>query len=44
VSVAFHFLTAKNEYYAVYLDPNSLSTKPALFLKWIRYIGAEKGA
>jgi hypothetical protein len=44
VSVAFHFLTAKNEFYAVYGDPNSLSTKPALFLKWIRYIGAEKGA
>jgi hypothetical protein len=43
VSVAFHFLTAKNEFYAVYGDPNSLSTKPALFLKWIRYIGAEKG-
>jgi len=44
VSVAFHFLTAKNEFYAVYGDPNSLATKPALFLKWIRYIGAEKGA
>lgn len=43
VSVAFHFLTAKNEFYAVYGDPNSLATKPALFLKWIRYIGAEKG-
>ncbi|HEY7980379.1 MAG TPA: DUF5916 domain-containing protein [Candidatus Eremiobacteraceae bacterium] len=43
VSVAFHFLTSKNEFYAVYGDPNSLSTKPALFLKWIRYIGAEKG-
>ena len=44
ISVAFHFLTSKNEFYAVYGDPNSLSTKPALFLKWIRYIGAEKGA
>jgi hypothetical protein len=43
VSVAFHFLTSKNEFYVVYGDPNSLSTKPALFLKWIRYIGAEKG-
>ena len=44
LTVAFHFLTSKNEFYAVYGDPNSLSTKPALFLKWIRYIGAEKGA
>lgn len=43
VSVAFHFLTSKNEFYVVYGDPNSLSTTPALFLKWIRYIGAEKG-
>jgi hypothetical protein len=44
ISVAYHFLSSKNEFYAVYGDPNSLSTKPALFLKWIRYIGAEKGA
>ncbi len=43
VSVAFHFLSSKDEYYVVYGDPNSLSTKPALYLKWIRYIGAEKG-
>lgn len=43
VTAALHFLAAHNEFYAVYGDPNSLSTKPALFLKWIRYIGAEKG-
>lgn len=43
VSAAFHFLAAQNEFYAVYGDPNNLSTKPALFLKWIRYIGAQKG-
>ncbi len=40
VSLAFHVLTAKNEFYVVYGDPNSLSTTPALFVKWIRYIGA----
>jgi hypothetical protein len=43
VSAAFHFLAAHNEWYIVYGDPNQLSTKPALFVKWIRYIGAEKG-
>ncbi len=43
VTVAFHLLAAKNEFYVVYGDPNSLATKPALYLKWIRYIGAQKG-
>lgn len=43
VSLAFHFLAAHNEFYVVYGDPNSLGTTPALFFKWIRYIGAEKG-
>ncbi len=43
VSAAFHFLAAKNEFYVVYGDPNSLATTPALFFKWIRYLGAEKG-
>ncbi len=43
VSFAFHFLAAHNELYVVYGDPNSLSTAPALFVKLIRYIGAEKG-
>lgn len=43
VSVAFHFLAARNEFYLVYGSPNSLATTPALIFKWIRYIGAEKG-
>lgn len=43
ISAAFHFLASKNEFYVVYGNPNSLSTTPALYLKWIRYIGAEKG-
>jgi hypothetical protein len=43
VSVAFHLLNRRNEFYIVYGDPNSLSTTPALFIKWIRYIGAPKG-
>lgn len=34
---------AHNEFYVVYGDPNSLATTPALFVKLIRYIGAEKG-
>ncbi len=40
---AFHFLAARNEFYAVYGSPNSLATTPAVYFKWIRYIGAEKG-
>ncbi|HZO94146.1 MAG TPA: hypothetical protein VFB22_10245 [Candidatus Baltobacteraceae bacterium] len=43
VSAAFHFLAFKNEFYAVYGDPDALTTSPTFFLKWIRYIGAEKG-
>lgn len=43
VSFALHFLAAHNEFYVVYGNPNSLSTYPALYLKWIRYVGAEKG-
>jgi hypothetical protein len=43
VSLAFHLLNSRNEFYVVYGDPNSLATTPALFLKWIRYIGAPKG-
>ncbi len=43
LTAAFHLLEQKNEFYFVYGDPNSLSTKPALYLKWIRYIGAPKG-
>jgi Carbohydrate family 9 binding domain-like len=43
VSFAFHFLSARNEYYVVYGNPNNLTTLPALYVKWIHYIGAEKG-
>lgn len=43
ISLAYHFLAAHNEFYIVYGDPNNLSTLPALYVKWIRYIGAEKG-
>jgi len=43
VSFAFHFLAFKNEFYAVYGNPNAFTTTPTFFLKWIRYIGAEKG-
>ncbi len=43
VSVAAHFLYARNEFYVVYGNANNLATEPALFLKWITYIGAEKG-
>ncbi|HEY9179299.1 MAG TPA: hypothetical protein VIO32_01190 [Candidatus Baltobacteraceae bacterium] len=42
-SAAFHFLAAHNEWYVVYGSPNNLSTLPAFYVKWIRYIGAEKG-
>jgi hypothetical protein len=43
VTVAFHLLSAKNEFYLVYGNPNNLQTLPALYFKWIRYIGAPKG-
>src|SRR6202163_887137 len=43
VSLAFHYLSSRNEFYVVYGDPNSLATTPALFVKWIRYVGAPKG-
>lgn len=43
MSLALHFLHPPNEYYIVYGDPNSVATTPALYLKWIRYFGAEKG-
>lgn len=42
-STAFHFLVGHNEIYAAYGDPNSLATSPTFILKWIRYVGADKG-
>lgn len=44
LSFAFHLLTARNEFFSGYGDPSSLITYPAFYLKWIRYIGAEKGS
>ena|SRR5579884_1796141 len=43
LTAAFHFLALRNEFYVVYGDPSRLSTLHALYLKWIRYIGAPKG-
>lgn len=43
LTAAFHFLALRNEFYVVYGNPNELSTEHALFVKWIRYIGAPKG-
>ncbi len=43
ITLAFHILTGKNELYAVYGDPNSVTTTPTLFLKYILYVGASKG-
>jgi hypothetical protein len=43
LTAAFHFLALRNEFYIVYGDPNELATQHALYLKWIRYIGAPKG-
>jgi hypothetical protein len=43
ITLAFHLLSAKNEFYLVYGNPNNLQTLPAVYLKWIRYIGAPKG-
>lgn len=43
LTAAFHFLALRNEFYVVYGNPNQLTTEHALFLKWIRYIGAPKG-
>lgn len=43
VSAALHFFRGNNELYIVYGDPNRLLTRPTLFVKLIRYIGAGKG-
>jgi hypothetical protein len=45
VTAAFHYLARNGhgEFYLVYGDPNSLATTPALFLKYILYLGAPKG-
>jgi hypothetical protein len=43
VSFAYHKTLRYNELYVVYGDPSQLFTKPALYLKLIHYIGADKG-
>jgi len=45
VSAAFHYLSrsGRDEFYLVYGDANSLATTPALFVKYILYVGAPKG-
>ncbi len=45
VTVAFHYLSrsGRDEIYLVYGNPNSLATTPALFAKYIFYLGAPKG-
>lgn len=43
VSAGFHVLVGHQELYMVYGDPSLLQTKPAFVVKWIRYLGADKG-
>lgn len=43
VSLALHYLRGHDEFYFVYGNANNLITEPALFVKWILYIGAQKG-
>ncbi len=43
LSAGFHLLVARQELYVVYGDPSLLQTKPAFIVKWIQYLGAEKG-
>lgn len=43
VSFAYHRKTQRNELYVGYGDPNTLITIPQLIVKFIYYIGAEKG-
>jgi hypothetical protein len=43
LSAGFHVLVGHQELYMVYGDPNLLQTKRAFIVKWIQYLGAEKG-
>lgn len=43
VSFAFHRRHGADEIYLVYGDPNAVVTRPALILKYVHYIGAQKG-
>jgi len=44
LSAALHYFHGGNELYVVYGDPSQLVTVPALYVKWIRYVGAGKGS
>ncbi len=43
ISFAYHRSFGRSEAYLVYGNPNSLATQPSLILKYIYYVGAEKG-
>ncbi len=43
VTAAFHLLNLRNELYVIYGRPDTLSTSPVIYVKFIRYIGAPKG-
>jgi hypothetical protein len=43
LSAAYHRKVSRGEFYLVYGDAAAFSTAPKLILKYIRYIGAEKG-
>lgn len=43
LSAAFYKRFGPSELYVVYGDPNALATKPAFVVKYILYVGAQKG-
>jgi len=43
LSAAFHRKVPGGEIYAVYGDAAAFSTSPQFIVKWIRYVGADKG-
>jgi len=43
LSAAFYKRFGPSELYVVYGDPNALRTKPAFIVKYILYVGAQKG-
>ena len=43
LSAAFHQKVTGGEWYVVYGDASAFSTAPSFIVKYIRYIGADKG-
>ena len=43
LSAAFYKRFGPSEIYVVYGDPNQLRTKPSFIVKYILYVGAQKG-